>query len=117
VAVTDFKWNPTWVIPLVPDVGVLESPDTRYVRDRYQMHSNLEKMFELVFEGVTDTTRNNINAHYSNVTGPYWPFVWTTVPSYINEGTTMTVRYVDRSYKEEVKSRYWSIEMTFEKDI
>jgi hypothetical protein len=92
----DFLWTPTWVIPLVPDVGVSESPDDRYIKDYYQIHSNVEKMFDLVF---------------------YLPFIWTTVPSYINEGTTMTVRYVDRSYKEDVKSRYWTIEMTFEKDI
>jgi len=113
----DFLWTPTWVIPLVPDVGVLESPDDRYIKDRYQMHSNVEKMFDLVFEGVTDTTRNKISRHYSRVTGPYRVFDWTTVPSYINEGTTMTVRYVDRSYKEDVKSKYWTIEMTFEEDI
>jgi hypothetical protein len=113
----DFLWTPTWVIPLVPDVGVSESPDDRYIKDYYQIHSNVEKMFDLVFEGVTDTIRNRISKHYSRVTGPYLPFIWTTVPSYINEGTTMTVRYVDRSYKEDVKSRYWTIEMTFEKDI
>jgi hypothetical protein len=113
----DFDWIPTWVIPLVPDVGVLVSPDDRYVKDYYQMHSNVEKMFDIVFEGVTDTIRNRINRHYSRVTGPYLPFTWTTVPSYINEGTTMTVRYVDRSYKEQVQAKHWEIEMTFEKDI
>ena len=112
-----FTWAPTWVYPVVPDVGVLESPDERFVKDHYLLHGNLDKTFDLVFSGVSDTGRNAIQTFYSNVTGPYYPFEWTTVPSYINEGTTMTVRFVDGSYKEEVQARYWNIECSFEKDI
>ena len=113
---SDFTWYPTWVEPETIDFAVSITVCENFKKD-YQAISDVElERFNLIFEGVSDANRNSMIAHYTNsATGPLHYFEWTTVPSYLNSGTTMMVRYVKDSYDEKPRSRYWNIECTFER--
>ena len=113
----NFTWTPTWVMPRVPQYAVLITQSESFKKDYQLLDSNSIDRYDLSFDGISDTDRNAVVGHYSGVTGPYDSFIWTTVPSYLNAGTTMTVRYVSGSYKEEPSARYWSIKLSFEKDV
>jgi hypothetical protein len=112
---SDFSWYPTWVEPETVDFAVSITVCENFKKD-YQAVSDSElTRFHLIFDGVTDTNRNSMFSHYANsATGPLQYFEWTTVPSYLNSGTTMLVRYIKDSYKEKPRPRYWEIEMSFE---
>jgi hypothetical protein len=112
---SDFTWYPTWVEPETVDFAVSITECENFKKDYQAVSDNRLKRFNLIFEGVLDSTRNSMAAHYTNsATGSLNFFEWTTVPSYLDSGTTMVVRYVKDSYDEKPRSRYWDIEMTFE---
>jgi len=115
VSASDFIWYPTWVEPVPVNFPVLITECENFRKD-YQIVSDVETgIFHLSFDGVTDANRNLMAAHYvSSATGPLNYFIWTTVPSYLNSGTTMVVRYIKDSYKEKPKSRCWEIELSLE---
>jgi len=112
-----FGVTPTWVSPRAPVFAVLITPSESFKKDYQLLDTNSQGIYDLTFDGVLDATRNTIIAHYTGVTGPYDNFVWKSVPSYLNAGATMTVRYVLGSYKEEPRERSWQIKCSFEKDI
>lgn len=113
----DFTWTPTWVTPRPPVFAVWITDSESFKKDYQLLDTNALRFFDLDFDGVSDSTRNSIIAHFNSVTGPYDSFVWTTVPSYLNSGTTMTVRHVENSYKEIPRERHWEITFSFEKVV
>ena len=116
---TSFQWTATWVIPRAKQWAVLITPSESFKKDYQLLDTNSIDVYDVRFDGVSDATRNSIVAHYNGqATGPYAAFEWATVPTYLNTGgTTMTVRYVPDTYKEEPQSRYWMIQLSFEKDV
>ena len=113
----NFGVTPTWAVPREPRFAVLITPSESFKKDYQLLDTNSIKVYDLTFSGVTDSTRNSIIAHFASVTGPYDSFVWTSVPSYLNAGTTMTVRYMQNSYKEQPQARSWDIQLSFEKSV
>jgi hypothetical protein len=115
VSASDFTWYPTWVDPETISFSVSITECENFKKDYQVVSDSKTEVFNLSFDGVTDTNRNLINAHYvTSATGPLHYFTWTTVPSYLNSGSTMVVRYVKDSYKEKPKPTYWEIELSFE---
>lgn len=123
----NFYWTATWCAPRTPKFSVIVTASESFKKDYQLLDSNAVWIYDLNFSGVSDSGRNAIMRHYTGwqsgsmvgggVTGPYEDFVWTTVPSYLSAGTTMSVRYVLGSFKEKPSSRYWDISMSFEKKI
>lgn len=115
MAASDFDWYPTWVEPEKPDFSVLVTETENFKKDYQEISDSNTERFHLTFDGVSDSNRNSMRDHYTNsATGPLEFFTWTTVPSYLNSGTTMVVRYIKDSYKERPRPRYWEIELSFE---
>jgi len=110
----DFTWTPTWVTPRAKQYAVLITPSESFKKDRQLLDTNSIDIYDLEFDGVTDANRNLILAHYSGVTAEYDSFWWSTVPSYLNIGSGVTVNYVANSYKENPKPRSWNIALSFE---
>ena len=113
----DFTWIPTWVVPRERAFAVSITLSESYKKDRQIIDTDSVDVYDLKFEGVLDATRNLIYAHFSGVTGPYDTFWWSTVPSYLDIGSGVTVNYVPGSYKEELKPRSWEISLSFEKVV
>ena len=113
----NFTVTPTWVTPRAPQYAVIITMSESFKKDYQVLDSNANKIFDLTFDGVSDTTRNTILSHYSSVTGPYDSFTWKSVPSYLNEGSSMTVRYKQGTYAEEPRERSWQIKFSFEEDV
>ena len=113
----DFTWIPTWVTPRARRHAVEITRSENFKKETYLLDGNSLRVFDLEFSGVTDGVRNAISGHYSNVTGPYSSFEWTTVPSYLNAGTTMDVHYIPGSFREEPEARSWVMKMSFERDV
>ena len=113
----NFGVTPTWVVPREEDFAVLITQSESFKKDYQLLDTNSIRVYDLTFTGVTDSIRNTIFAHRTSVTGPYDSFTWTSVPSYLNAGTTMTVRYVAKSYKEQPQARSWDIRLSFERDV
>ena len=110
----NFTWTPTWATPRAPQFAVLITPTESFKKDYQLLDTNSINIYDLEFDGLLDATRNSIVAHFIGVTGAYDSFDWNTVPSYLDAGTTMTVRYLPGSYKERVESRHWEIKLAFE---
>jgi len=110
----DFTWTPTYVTPRASVFAVLITPSESFKKDRQLLDTNSIDIYDLEFDGTTDANRNLILNHFSGVTGPYDSFWWSTVPSYLNIGSGVTVNYVPNSYKEDPDSRYWRIRLAFE---
>lgn len=113
----NFTYIPTWVKPIAPQYSVEVTPSENFKKERLLVDTNAVQKFELEFKGVSDSDRNAIIAHYKSAYGPYDSFSWTTVPSYLNEGASMTVYYVEGSYREKAKARSWDISLTVEKEV
>jgi hypothetical protein len=115
---SDFTWYPTWVETEAPDFAVSITECENFKKDYQVIDGDKLETFNLTFDGILDSNRNSMLVHYTNsAIGSYNYFEWTTVPSYLDSGTTMDVRYVKDSYKEEVRSRYWYIECSFERQV
>ena len=113
----NFTYIPTWVTPIAPKYAVIITQSESFKKDYQLLDTNSIQRYTLKFEGVSDTNRNLMIAHYSGVTGPYDSFSWTTVPSYLNEGASLTVRYSPGGYREKPDAAYWNIDITFEKNV
>jgi hypothetical protein len=113
----DFTWTPTWVTPRAKQWPVLITQSESFKKDYQLLDTNSLNVYELEFDGVTDSTRNAILNHFTGVTGPYDSFWWSTVPSYLNIGSGVTVRYLPGSYQESPRARYWEITFSFEEDV
>ena len=122
-----FYWTATWVTPKEPQFAVIVTASESFKKDYQLLDSNAIWVYDLSFSGVSDSGRNAMMRHYTGwqsgnmvgggVTGPFEVFVWTSVPSYLSAGTTMSVRYVPGSFKEKPSPRHWDINMSFEKNI
>ncbi|MFH1623545.1 MAG: hypothetical protein ABID54_00125 [Pseudomonadota bacterium] len=112
-----FGVTPTWVYPREPVYPVIITASENFKKDYQLLDDNSQDIYDLHFDGISDAVRNTIAAHRAGVSGGYDNFVWTSVPSYLNAGTTMTVRYVRGSYNEEPRARSWEINFAFEKDV
>ena len=117
----DFQWHPTWVTPRAKLYAVLVTPSESFKKDRQLLDDNSVDIYDLEFEGVSDTNRNAILAQYSGVSAEYDSFWWNTVPTYLNVGTSLasgysglTVNYVANSYKETPRARSWDIFLSLE---
>lgn len=111
----DFTWTPNWVRPQKPTFPVLVTEAESGKKQRGLLDTAAARTYRLSFEGVSDAVRNAIKDHYEAQYGEYSKFSWTTVPSYINEGSSMDVYYVD--YDEDPLANGWDIDIVFEKDI
>ena len=113
-----FYWRPTYVTPVEPEFTVIITIADSFKKDYQLLDTNSMRMFDLSFSGVSDSGRNAIAKHHSSAaTGPYAVFAWTTVPSYLNSGSTLNVRYIAGSFKQEPQARSWDLSMSFEVDV
>lgn len=127
MAAPAFYWIPSWVTPKAPVFPVLITPSESFKKDYQLLDSDAIWRYDLTFTGVSDSGRNAILRHYSGwsggaavgggATGPFQSFNWTSIPSYLNQSGSSTVRYVPGSYKESPKARSWDIRLTFEVDV
>ena len=113
----NFSFTHTWATPVAPKYAVFITQSESFKKDYQLLDTNSIQKYTLRFDGISDSDRNLIVAHYSGVTGPYDSFSWTTVPSYLNEGGALTVRYVPGGYRERPSATYWTIDIIFEKNV
>ena len=78
--------------------------------------SEPDRTFKLKFNGQTDTEKNAIKAHYDSQYGDGDPFYWTTVPSDIDSGTNIYVRYKSISF-DKIMNNIHEISIEFQEEI
>lgn len=116
----DFGITPTWVYPVEEKYNVIKTESENYKKEYYLLSTTPNIQYQLVFNGITDSTFASIQTHYRSVSGEYALFDWNSVPSYINGGgglgTTMQGRWVEKpDWSPDSKS--WNVKMLFEKDV
>lgn len=114
-----FTFVPTWVYPIEPEFYNIITPSESQKKEYFNLSSTSVDKYRLRFSGVTDTTYNGgsgILDHFNGQYGGYQSFPWTSVPSYINSGASITGRWIDGTFKATPLSNGWDIEIEFEKD-
>ena len=112
-----FTVVPTLVIPLDPEYNNVETQTESMKKEYYNISANAVEKFDITFTGKTSTEMNTILTHYKDQSGGYYPFSWTSVPSYIGGGSNMTGRWVSGSFKVTQNSNKWDVSLTFEKAV
>lgn len=110
-----FSVVPNIVLTLAPEYNNVESQTESMKKEYYQVSAAAVEKYRLTFNAETSAERDTILTHYKDQSGGYYPFSWTSVPSYIGSGANITGRWIDKSLKMTQNSNMWKITLDFEK--
>jgi len=100
------------------DYHTIETQAEDMNKEYYKLTSNAQVQYRLRFTAVNSSTMNTILGHYDACFGAYDSFTWTTVPSYISSGSSMSCHWVANTLDiTPAGMKYWNIEGIFEKDV
>lgn len=75
-----------------------------------------DQQFTVIYRGIDDTKKDEIMNHHSGQYGDASPFYWRNVPTYINSGTDMYVRY-NSIETIRVFNNLWEVTIVFDAEI
>jgi hypothetical protein len=112
----NFIWEPEYVTPKKSYPVYLTPSEIPGKKEALLLDDNPELIYSLTFKAVDPADRLSILAHYDGRFGPYSTFTWNGVPSNINGGAAMTVRYAESNpYSEKpLEAGLWEIQINFE---
>ena len=117
--------TPSWVLPEEPQYYTLIT-QTESMKKHYTNLSGTSSVerFKLQWTRMTDATFAILKAFYHARKGGYESFTWHCVPSYIDtdadgtaDGSDMTGRFVEGTFKFRPQAKFWEAEVTFEKEV
>lgn len=113
----NFTLVPNKVTPLEPIYHNIITPADSMKKEYLNISSTPEEKYQLFFNALSLTNRDILITHFKDNSGGYYPFSWTSVPSYIS-GSAITGRWIDRSLKiTPTGGKYWACEIIFEKAV
>ena len=111
-----FTLTPSVVIPNEPDYNNIVTPSESMKKEYINLSSTPTEQYMIKIKVLTSTQMNTWLTHFKDNSGEYYPFSWTSVPSYINGGSAMSGRWVKGSWKATpLSAGKWACEATFEK--
>lgn len=114
----NFTLTPNEVIPLEPEYHTIITPSEAMKKEYLNISTTPIERYQLNFSKLSNTDKELLLTHFKDNSGGYYPFSWTSVPSYIGGGTSMTGRWVIGSLKmSPVWRKYWACQITFEKAV
>lgn len=121
----DFTWKPDLVEPSTPRDNILKTPSENFRQVFYEVDSNEEQLFTLVFGDISKiptagpNSRDLIYAHFRTHKLFLNSFSWTNVPTYISDdfGTPITVRYWRYTEIPKSDGNIWNVSMVFRKEV
>jgi len=117
MAADDFSLKPTWVEPESPEYHNVITKAESYKKVFTNISTTPTRIFKLKFDGLSDTDYATLKTHYEGRMGGYDSFSWTSVPAYIDSGTSKTGRWVDGSLKATPQAKHWEVEIQFEQEV
>lgn len=124
MADSDFTILPTWVIVEEPEYHNIESQSDSMKKEYFNLSYTPTEKFKLKFDGLSDSQFKILYDHYKERYGGYALFVWLNayIPTYIKTLLGITTgdlsgRWVGGSFKFNPKPKYFTAEITFEKDV
>jgi len=75
-----------------------------------------DQQYSIIYRGITDAEKETIMSHYNGQFGDAIPFYWRNVPSHINSGTDMYVRY-NSIETVRVFNNLWECTIVFDQEI
>jgi len=114
----NFTVTPTVVEHDLRDHNIIETQAEDMKKEYYKLSNTPTVRYRLVFNAISTTVMNSILDHYSSCYGGYDNFTWTSVPSYIESGSNLTGRWVEKSLSiAPARMARWNVEILFEKDV
>jgi hypothetical protein len=114
----NFSLKPNVVEPQEPAYNNIATQSESMKKEYLNLAATPEEKFLLRFKALTSTNMSILLTHFKDNSGGFYPFSWTSVPSYINSGSDMTGRWVQGSLKITPNgNRYWQCEVMFEKSV
>jgi len=121
----DFIWKPDDVNPGTPRDNILRSPSENFKQTFYEVDSNVEQFFTLLFGNISKTLdqsanyRDAIYAHFIANKMFLTNFNWTNVPTYISgdHGSSISVRYWDYDEVPIADGNIWNVTVVFRKEV
>jgi len=114
----NFTVTPHLVTIESKEYNIIETQSEDMKKEYYKLSDTPTVRYRLHFKAVSSSTMGTILAHYDSAFGSYDSFSWTSVPSYIEAGASLTGRWVNDSIKiSEVGMKFWNVQILFEKAI
>jgi hypothetical protein len=110
-----FTLVPNLVTTLVPEYNNVQSQTESMKKEYFNISATPVESYRIDFNAITSAVRDTILTHYKDQSGGYYPFSWTSVPSYIGSGSNITGRWVEGSLSMEKISNRWKVSISFEK--
>jgi len=115
-----FTYVPTWVFPEEREFHTIITQAESMKKEYYNMSgaSSVDR-YKCVFSGVTDTTYDGgtgILDHFIGQSAGYQSFKFSSMPSYVLNGSSVTGRWVAGTLKETPLANAWNLELVFEHD-
>ena len=124
MAASDFTIVPTWVEPLEPEFHNIVTPSESMKKNYQNISTNAILKYKLIFKGLGETNFWLLRNHYYDRQGGYASFVWTSVPAWIDtnqddlaDGSNITGRWVEGTFKSKPKAASWDAEIVFEEAV
>ena len=114
--------TPTLVTPYAPSFNVITTQSESMLKNYLNLSgSSPVYRYSLKFTNVSDDDHAVILSHWIESKGGAEPFLWETVPPYIDgdfdgvaDGTSMLGHWVPRSFKQKPNAYSWDITLKFE---
>ncbi len=114
----NFTVTPNLVTIVKKEYHIIETQAEDMNKEYYKLSNNPQVRYRLHFAGVDSSTMNTILAHYDAAYGPYDSFSWTTVPSYIESGSSITGNWVKGTLGITNNGMmHWNVELVIEKQV
>jgi len=124
MAAGDFGLTPTWVHPEEPEFNVVVTQSDNLKKDRQTISTNAVNKYRMIFTGLSDTDYKTLYDHYVARKGSFSSFTWlnTNIPAYLKTllgitSGTLTIRWVDGTFKSTPRPRSWDAEIVAEQEI
>jgi len=111
-----FTLTPNQVVELEPIYNNVITESESMKKEFLNLSATALQRYKLSFKALTTANKDVLIAHYKDQSGGYYPFSWSSVPSYIESGTSITGRWVDGSLSiSPAGTSRWSATIIIEK--
>lgn len=110
-----FTLIPSVVTPLEPDHHNTVTPSESQKKEYVNRSPTPVERWQITLNDLTSTNMAALKTHYKDQFGEYYPFAWTSVPSYIDSGATKTGRWVKGTLSITPNGKRWNCSIIFEK--
>lgn len=117
--------TPTWMEPQEPEFHTIMTQSESMKKNYANLSGSTPILkWKCKWQGLSDTSYYLLYQHFYDNKGGYDSFAFKCVPSYIDtdedgvpDGSAMTGRWVEGTFKTKLLPRSWDLEIVFEKAV